>query len=101
MIKEKIEEKLKTQISSLYVEVINESPNHNVPDGAESHFKVIVVSNDFENMRPVQRHQLIYKALNEEMKLIHAIAIHPFTKTEWDKNNQASSDSPDCLGGSE
>ena len=101
MIKDKIEEKLKTQISSLYVEVINESPNHNVPDGAESHFKVIVVSNDFENMRPVQRHQLIYKALNEEMKLIHAIEIHPFTKTEWDKNNQSSSDSPDCLGGSE
>ena len=101
MIKDKIEEKLKTQISSLYVEVINESPNHNVPDVAESHFKVIVVSNDFENMRPVQRHQLIYKALNEEMKLIHAIAIHPFTKIEWDKNNQSSSDSPDCLGGSE
>ena len=101
MIKDKIEEKLKTQISSIYVEVINESPNHNVPDGAESHFKVIVVSNDFENMRPVQRHQLIYKALNEEMKLIHAIAIHPFTKIEWDKNNQSSSDSPDCLGGSE
>lgn len=101
MIKDKIEEKLKTHISSLYVEVINESPNHNVPDGAESHFKVIVVSNDFENMRPVQRHQLIYKALNEEMKLIHAIAIHPFTKIEWDKNNQSSSDSPDCLGGSE
>lgn len=101
MIKDKIEEKLKTQISSLYVEVINESPNHNVPDGAESHFKVIVVSNDFENMRPVQRHQLIYKALNEEMKLIHAIAIHPFTKIEWEKNNQSSSDSPDCLGGSE
>ena len=101
MIKEKIEEKLKTQISFLYVEVINESPNHNVPDGAESHFKVIVVSNDFENMRPVQRHQLIYKVLNEEMKLIHAIAIHPFTKKEWDNNNQSSSDSPDCLGGSE
>ena len=52
-------------------------------------------------MRPVQRHQLIYKALNEEMKLIHAIAIHPFTKIEWEKNNQSSSDSPDCLGGSE
>ena len=61
MIKDKIEAKLKTDISSRFVEVINESPNHNVPDGAESHFKVIVVSNDFENMRPVQRHQLIYK----------------------------------------
>ena len=36
MIKDKIEEKLKTEISSRFVEVINESPNHNVPDGAES-----------------------------------------------------------------
>ena len=100
MIKEKIEKKLTTEISSLFIEVINESPNHNVPDGAESHFKVTVVSDDFENMRPVQRHQLIYKVLSEEMKLIHAIAIHPFTKIEWDKNKQSSSKSPDCLGGS-
>jgi len=100
MIKEKIEESLKTGISSLFIEVINESPNHNVEDGAESHFKVIVVSDDFENLRQVQRHQLIYKVLSEEMKLIHAIAIHPFTKTEWDSNQQSSSDSPDCLGGS-
>ena len=36
MIKDKIEEKLKTEISSRFVEVINESPNHNVPDGAPS-----------------------------------------------------------------
>ena len=100
MIKDQIEEKLKTKISSLFVEVINESPNHNVPDGAESHFKIIVVSNEFEDMKSVQRHQLIYKVLSEEMKLIHAIAIHPFTKTEWDRNKQASSDSPECLGGS-
>tara|TARA_Y100000992_G_scaffold274964_1_gene218204 strand:- start:100 stop:405 length:306 start_codon:yes stop_codon:yes gene_type:complete len=100
MIKEKIEEKLKTGIASLFIEVINESPNHNVPDGAESHFKVTVVSDEFENMRLVQRHQLIYKVLSEEMKLIHAIAIHPFTKTEWDSSNQSSSVSPDCLGGS-
>ena len=35
MIKDKIEESLKTGISSLFIEVINESPNHNVPDGAE------------------------------------------------------------------
>jgi BolA protein len=100
MIKEKIEERLKTEIVSLFVEVINESPNHNVPDGAESHFKVTVVSDEFENLRLVQRHQLIYKVLSDEMKLIHAIAIHPFTKTEWESNNKSSSDSPDCLGGS-
>tara|TARA_B100000900_G_scaffold404341_1_gene412610 strand:- start:4772 stop:5080 length:309 start_codon:yes stop_codon:yes gene_type:complete len=100
MIKNKIEEKLNIGISSQFLEVINESPNHNVPDGAESHFKVTVVSDDFENMSAVKRHQLIYKVLSEEMKIIHAIAIHPFTKNEWDKINEESLDSPDCLGGS-
>ena len=35
MIKEQIEEKLKSEMSSVYIEVINESPNHNVPDGSE------------------------------------------------------------------
>ena len=41
---------------------------HNVPDGAESHFKITVVSNVFEQLRPVQRHQKIYEILKTEMK---------------------------------
>lgn len=100
MIKEKIEKKLVTDIKTLFLEVINESPNHNVSDGAESHFKIVIVSEVFESLRAVQRHQLIYKILKEEMKLIHAISIHPFTEVEWDKRNKSSSDSPECLGGS-
>ena len=44
MIKEQIEEKLNKDIEPWHLEVINESPNHNVPDGAESHFKIIIVS---------------------------------------------------------
>ena len=30
--------------------VINESNMHNVPEGSESHFKVVVVSNNFKNI---------------------------------------------------
>ena len=100
MIKEKIEKKLNSGIDTLFLEVINESPNHNVPDGAESHFKIVIVSDEFKDLRSVQRHQLIYKVLKEEMKLIHAIAIHPFTNVEWEERNNSSSDSPECLGGS-
>ena len=100
MIKEKIEKKLNSGIDTLFLEVINESPNHNVPDGAESHFKIVIVSDEFKDLRAVQRHQLIYKVLKEEMKLIHAIAIHPFTNVEWEERNKSSSDSPECLGGS-
>ena len=100
MIKEKIEKKLNSGIDTLFLEVINESPNHNVPDGAESHFKIVIVSDEFKDLRAVQRHQLIYKVLKEEMKLIHAIAIHPFTYVEWEERNKSSADSPECLGGS-
>ena len=100
MIKEKIEKKLNSGVDTLFLEVINESPNHNVPDGAESHFKIVIVSDEFKDLKAVQRHQLIYKVLKEEMKLIHAIAIHPFTHVEWEERNKSSSDSPECLGGS-
>ena len=60
MIKEDIENNLKTSLDVIFLEVINESNTHNVPDGAESHFKITIVSDIFEDMRPVQRHQKIY-----------------------------------------
>lgn len=33
-----------------YVEVLNESYMHNVPKAAETHFKVIVVAQEFEGL---------------------------------------------------
>ena len=44
MIKDEIENKLNDDLNPWFLEVINESPNHNVPDGAESHFKIVIVS---------------------------------------------------------
>ncbi|CAN0232126.1 unnamed protein product, partial [Ectocarpus sp. 13 AM-2016] len=43
-----IEEKLTTELTPSHIEVINESGNHGARLGAESHFKVIVVSTKFE-----------------------------------------------------
>mgnify|MGYP001252910250 FL=1 len=99
MIKEDIENNLKTNLDISFIEVINESNMHNVPDGAESHFKITIVSDLFENMRPVQRHQKIYEILKIEMKKIHAIAIHPYTTNEWKDISGEDLNSPDCLGG--
>ncbi|GAK85288.1 cell division protein BolA [Vibrio ponticus] len=48
MIEETIQTKLHQQLSPTHLEVINESYMHNVPPGSESHFKVIVVSEQFE-----------------------------------------------------
>ena len=75
MIKEQIENKLEKGLEPWHLEVINESPNHNVPDGAESHFKIVIVSEKFLDIRAVRRHQLIYSVLAEEMKKIHALSV--------------------------
>ena len=99
MIKEQIENKLEKDLEPWHLEVINESPNHNVPDGAESHFKIVIVSEKFLDIRAVRRHQLIYSALAEEMKKIHAIAIHPYTTNEWKDISGEDLKSPNCLGG--
>lgn len=44
-----IKNKLSQQLSPKYLDVINESPHHNVPAGSETHFKVVVVTDQFEN----------------------------------------------------
>ncbi len=51
--------KLQTILNPLYLEIINESYMHNVPKDSESHFKVIVVSNEFQDKTPLQRHRWV------------------------------------------
>lgn len=99
----KMQQTIQAQIEKAYspshIEVINESHMHSVPPGSESHFKLVVVSDRFEGMRLVQRHQSIYKVLEETMKLIHALALHTYTPEEW-QGKTVAPDSPDCKGGS-
>ena len=95
MIKEQIEDKLQMDLEPWHLEVINESPNHNVPDGAESHFKIVIVSKKFSDIRAVKRHQLIYTVLAEIMNEIHALSIQTFTLEEYKASPKIHS-SPDC-----
>lgn len=41
---------LTEELAPLHLEVINESYMHNVPKGSETHFKVLVVSDKFEEL---------------------------------------------------
>ena len=41
-------------ISSL--KIINESHMHNVPKESETHFKAVIVSNDFNDLTTLKRH---------------------------------------------
>lgn len=96
-----IETKLADNIDALHLEVVNESNNHNVPPGSESHFKVVLVSGDFEGKNLLSRHRLINKILEEELAgPVHALALHTYTEPEWKDRHGDTPMSPPCLGGS-
>ena len=80
-------------VEKMYLE--NESSMHNVPLDSETHFKLVIVSDDFIEMTKVKRHQLIYQTLFETMKKIHALSIQAFTVEEFNRNPVILS-SPDC-----
>lgn len=96
-----IEQKLLDAFQPLHLELINESNNHNVPPGSESHFKVVIVANAFENERLIKRHRLVNSVLSQELaEKIHALALHTYTQTEWQALQGANTpSSPNCLGG--
>lgn len=96
-----ITRKLHAVFAPVHLEVINESHQHSVPRGSETHFKVVIASAAFESRRPVARHQQVYAALAEELKSgVHALALHTYTPAEWAERAGAAPESPACLGGS-
>ncbi|MBL4762253.1 MAG: BolA/IbaG family iron-sulfur metabolism protein [Gammaproteobacteria bacterium] len=95
-----IEEKLKAAFSYEYLEVVNESFMHNVPKDSESHFKVTLVSKDFDGDRLLARHRKVNKVLAAELDgVIHALALHTLTPDEWFAKAGKVADSPLCEGG--
>jgi len=97
----KIQSMVSAEINVAYLDLINESHKHSVPENSETHFKLTLVSSDFENMSKVARHQKVYGAVSALMQEgLHALAIHTFTPDEWELSKQQSPQSPDCMGGS-
>ena len=53
-----------------------------VGDGA--HFEALVIASEFEGLRTLARHQLVYKSLGELVgNEIHALSIKAMTPGEW------------------
>ncbi|KAF6212915.1 hypothetical protein GE061_010625 [Apolygus lucorum] len=92
--------KISNALNPKHLDVINESSKHNAPAGSESHFKVVVVSEEFENKMPLQRHRIINQLLDHEIKNgIHALSIVTRTPKEWEASDQKVESSPNCRGG--
>ena len=103
-VQQRITQKLNDAFSPEHLEVVNESYMHNVPEGSESHFKVIIVSDAFKDKMLIARHRLVNKVLADELGKerheggIHALALHTMTMEEWFSKGSAP-DSPECMGG--
>ena len=101
MKQQQIADKLNQSFAPDYLEVVDESGQHNVPPGSESHFKVTIVASEFEQLGLVKRHQAVYSALSELMEDgIHALALHTLSPEEWQAKKSRVTESPPCLGGS-
>ena len=101
-VESRIAEKLQEAFQPLiHLQVLNESYMHNVPKGSETHFKVVVVSDQFENKNLVARHRAVNDTLSEELSSgVHALSIIAKTGTQWSQiSKQSVEPSPNCRGG--
>jgi acid stress-induced BolA-like protein IbaG/YrbA len=49
-----------------------------------THFSALLIGKAFEGLRPLARHQLVYRALGERVgREIHALSIEAYTPQEW------------------
>ena len=99
--KTNIEKILLQAFSPLHLEVTDESHMHSVPEGSESHFKVLVVSPEFQGMKIIERQRKINALLKEEFDSgLHALSMHAWTPDQWFEKGGTAPESPPCMGGS-
>ena len=97
----RIEQTLEQGLQLQHLEVVDESGNHSVPQGAESHFKVVAVSPQFQGVSRINRHRQVNALLQGEFDAgMHALAIHAYTEAEWRARFGSAPLSPPCAGGS-
>ncbi len=92
---DQIRHKLKAHFKIHLLEVINESARHFPPEKTNTHFRVLIVSDDFKGLDTVKRHQKVYQTLKQELKgPVHAFSQQTFTPEEWKAATQVPS--PPC-----
>lgn len=96
-----IERKLQARFAPAHLEVINQSHMHSVPANSETHFKVVVISDEFTGKGLVHRHRAINQTLADELAAgVHALSIEALTPEQWEARGGSVRPSPPCLGGS-
>jgi len=83
-----IKKKIEHELSPMVCEVVNESHKHIGHAGdngtGQTHFKLLIVSSQFENKNSVARQRLVYSIINEAFSLgLHAVSMNLKTEKEY------------------
>jgi BolA protein len=99
---ERIEKRLVEELKPERLALVNESHQHNVPGGSESHWNLIIVADAFAGQNRVARQRAVYRALRHEMQDgIHALTMKALTPEEWEAaGGEVENPAPRCMGGS-
>lgn len=95
-IEEQLHNKISSAISPIHLEIINESHLHSVPPKAKTHFKLIIVSEKFNSLSTIEKHQLVRNILKDEFKLVHALSFVLLTPIEFENIPKEQFASPPC-----
>ena len=70
----------------------NLSCQHMELEGDGMHWFATIVSEEFEGMRAIKRHQRVYQTLGQKMHTdeVHALSMKTFTPQEWARESTAN-----------
>ncbi len=90
---EMIRKRLEDTLAPEHLHIEDQSALHAGHPGARGgggHFAIVIVSDQFKDKSMIQRHRMVYKALNDEMQTeIHALSIKSLTSAEYLSEQQS------------
>ncbi len=97
MMEKKISQKIKNKFKPTVFFLENESHKHS-GSRTESHFKVYLVSNEFNTLSKIQRQRLVNDLMKEEFdKGLHALSLRLRTVKEHSLKGVGDFISPSCV----
>lgn len=94
-------QKINEKYHPAYLELENESHQHAGGPNRETHFRLLIVSDDFKSMTRVQRSRDVHDLLATEFKSgVHALSLRTYSVSEWESldADQKKMISPRCHG---
>lgn len=83
---EEIEKRLKRLMDITHLEIMDDTGKHihHKTFDRGAHLNAVIVSSNFKEINLLERHRLVYTALNDMIKNeIHALSMKTYTLDEW------------------